>query len=65
MGVDVKVTSRADGQIKAGVAGQRIEHVIEETDAGGDVRTAGAVNVQRHLDSRLFGLAADLSGPAA
>ena len=56
--VDLEVAPAFQGQIEAGVPGQRAEHVVEEADAGCDLRPAGAVEAQLDLDRRLQGLAA-------
>ncbi len=58
--VHVQVAIGADGQVDHGVARDLVEHVVEESDAGGDVRGAGAVEVDGHLDPGLGGLPGDL-----
>jgi hypothetical protein len=47
-------------QVEARVAGQAVQHVIEEPDAGRHVGAAGPIQVQAEIDRRLAGLAADL-----
>jgi hypothetical protein len=44
------------------VARQQIQHVVEEADAGGDPLGGTAVEVQRHRDVGLAGLARQLCG---
>ena len=57
--VDLEVALACQGQVEAGVPGQRAEHVVEEADAGRDLGPAGAVEAQLDLDRGLQGLAAD------
>ena len=45
MGAGLEVAARLDAEVEAAVAGQQVEHVIEEADAG--VALAGAVAVER------------------
>src|SRR6185437_5640672 len=51
VGVDVGVALRPHGQVERAVLAQRVEHVVVEPDAGGDVGGAGAVDD----DLRLLG----------
>jgi hypothetical protein len=46
------------------VTGELFEHVIEKSNAGINVVNAIAIQIERHKDFRLFGLALD-SGDAA
>ncbi len=48
-----------DGEVERAVAGELVEHVVEERDAGGELRIAAAVEVERHADLRLPGVALD------
>ena len=38
------------------MAGKEREHVVEERDAGIDLRLTGAIDIQLELDLRLFGI---------
>ena len=51
--VDVEVAAGFDVQIEATVAGDLIEHVLEERQAGRDSRAPAAVDVDRDGDGRL------------
>ena len=55
MVIDVKVALRLHGQVDARMAGQQIQHVIEEADARLDFGRAGAVEIDRDLDVSLLG----------
>jgi len=54
--VDVQVSLAADLRIERAVLRQRLQHVIEEGDAGGDLRLAAAVEIDDHLQLRLLRL---------
>ena len=41
--VDLEVAPAFEDQIEAGVPGERAEHVVEEADAGRDLRPAAAI----------------------
>ena len=60
VGVAVDVAFRLDGEVEEGVAGERLQQVIEHADAGGDLVLAAAVEVEGERDVGLFGLAGDL-----
>ncbi len=45
MVVDMEIANRLHGDVNARMAGQQVEHVVEEADAGGNVGHAGAVEV--------------------
>ena len=62
MGINVQIALHLDIQIDERVPGQKMEHVIEEPDAGGDVSLAGAIEVDADADLRFVGLAVDLGG---
>ena len=64
VGVDVGVALGLDRQVDQRVPGERVEHVVVEADAGGDVGAAGAVEVELDEDLRLLGLPLDPGGPA-
>jgi hypothetical protein len=57
--VNVKVPFGGDGEIEGPVASDQIEHVIEETDAGGDLGLTAAVETEADADIGLGGLAMD------
>ena len=59
MRIDVEVAFGVDRKVDQAVAGEQIEHVVEEPDAGARRGLAGAVEVQRQADLRLFGDARD------
>ena len=59
VGVDVGVALGLDGQVDQRVPAERVEHVVVEADAGGDVGAAGAVEVDLDEDLRLLGLPLD------
>ena len=58
--IDVQVALRSDRQVAGRVLGQQRQHVIEEADAGGDLRLAGAVEIQFQLDRGFRRLAVDV-----
>ena len=55
--VDMEVALGLDGEVDEAVAGDLLEHVVEEADAGRDLGTAGAVEVDADRDVGLLGLA--------
>src|SRR5262249_10921875 len=59
VGAGLEVTLGLELQPQAAVAGEELEHVVEEADAGGDLGVA-AVQGQLQADLRLLGLAVDL-----
>ena len=58
--VDVEVAGGAGREVDERVAGELVEHVVEEADAGLVVVPAGAVEVERDRERGLGGLAGDL-----
>jgi len=62
--VDVQVALGLDGQVEQAVLGELVQHVVEEPDAGGDVRLAGAVEVYLDQDAGLARGALDSADPA-
>ena len=61
--VDVGVALGLHGEVDQRVPGERVEHVVVEPDAGGDVGAAGAVEVDLDEDLGLLGLPLDACGP--
>ena len=57
--LDLDVALGAHGQVEAGVAAERGEHVVVERHAGVDVDDAGAVEVELDDDVGFLGLAFD------
>jgi hypothetical protein len=57
--VDVQVARGLDLEVDQPVAGDLVEHVVEEADAGGELGRAAAVEVDAHADLRLGGVAPD------
>src|SRR5690606_40331009 len=57
--VDVHVALALDVQIDQPVAGDLVEHVLEEGHADGEVRLAGAIEIDRRLDAGFQGVAFD------
>ena len=57
--IDVQVALGLERDVDQGVAGQLLQHVVEEADAGGDVIGASAVEIDGRLDLRLLGGAID------
>ena len=57
--VHLQVALGADAQVQQAVAGDLLEHVLEERQAGGELGAAGAVQRQFDLDARLARLALD------
>ena len=57
--IDVQIALSLDADIDPRMPGQKIEHVVEKPDPGGDRRRAGAVEIDGDLDVGLLGLARD------
>ena len=57
--VDMQIALGLDRDVDARMPRQQIEHVIEEADAGRDLRAAGAVEIDFDLDVGFLGLALD------
>ncbi len=55
--VDVQIAVARDVEVDQPVAGDLVEHVVEEADAGGKLGSPRAVKVQGHTDLRLVGVA--------
>ena len=59
--VHVEIALRLDGEVQQAVARQRLEHVVEEADAGLDLRLAPPVEVDPDEEIGLLGRPADLA----
>ncbi len=62
--VHLEVAVDAQVEVHAGVERQRVEHVVEEADAGRDLRAAGAVDDESRVDGGLARGARDGRAPA-
>ena len=58
--VDMEVTLRLQRDVDQGMAGELLDHVVEEADTGRDVELPRAVEVDRRLDPGLLRLPVDL-----
>ena len=63
--VDVQIALGLDRNVDARVPRQEVEHVVEEADAGCNVRDTLAVEIDRDLDVGLLGGALDRALAAA
>jgi hypothetical protein len=61
MRVDVQIALGFDVQVHHAVARHLVEHVLEERDAGGELRHASPVQVELDADLRLLGVSAGLA----
>ncbi len=61
--VDVQVAFATQGKCKSTMTRDLLQHVIEETDAGGDVLRAVGVQVDGQANARLAGVALHGCGP--
>jgi hypothetical protein len=60
--IDVQIALGLDVEVDQAMAGNLVEHVVEETDAGRELGGAGAVDVQAHPDLGFVGFAGDIGG---
>jgi hypothetical protein len=60
--VDMQVALGLDLQVEAAVAREALQHMVVETDAGGDRRGAGPVEIDPDPDLGLLRLADHFSG---
>ncbi|KIT81814.1 hypothetical protein QT20_00235, partial [Staphylococcus aureus] len=60
--IDMEVAIRLHRDVDARMAGQEVEHMVEEADPGRNRGHACSVEVDRHLDVGLLGLALDGCG---
>jgi hypothetical protein len=58
----MQVASGLDVQVDEAMTRDLVQHVVEETDAGGQLGLAGAVQIDAHEDLGFFGVAANFSG---
>jgi hypothetical protein len=58
----VQVALGVDVQVDQAVAGDLVQHVVEEGHAGIQLLLAGAIQVDRNADLRLVGIADDFGG---
>jgi uncharacterized protein YqfA (UPF0365 family) len=61
--VDVGVANGADLQVDQAMAGELVEHVVEERHACGHLAAAAAIEVEPHAHIGLTGNAMDLTDP--
>src|SRR5947209_13807832 len=59
MHVDVEVAFGADLEVNAGMAGDLLQHVVEEADSRRNARRPGTVEADADRNCRLVGLARD------
>jgi hypothetical protein len=57
--IDIEVALGVKSEVEAAVVGEEFEHVIEKANAGRDGITAAAINGEREINLRLFGVAMD------
>jgi NaMN:DMB phosphoribosyltransferase len=60
--IDVSVAPGRDLQIEQAMAGELVEHVVEEGDAGVHLAATGAIEIQGHVNIGFAGDAMDLAG---
>jgi hypothetical protein len=61
--VHVQVTAALDREVDQSMPGERLEHVVEESDPAVYPRLAGAVEDEANVEVRLFGLSPDFADP--
>src|SRR2546423_14522740 len=61
--VHVEIAFGVQGEIERAVAGEKFEHMVEESDAGGDIVGAGAIDVEGGGDVCFGGGARDFRFP--
>ena len=59
--VDMQVSLRSNGEIHHSVSAYLLEHVVEESQACGDVALASSIDVEKYVDVGLFRCAVHLS----
>src|SRR5271165_1842742 len=63
--IHVEVTSGLQREVKAPVFAEQLQHVVEESDTGGNVVDARAFNAEGSANLRLLGITFDGSFPHA
>src|SRR6185295_8291906 len=63
MRVDMEITGARHFKIEQSVASKQVEHVIEESDTGCDLRSASAIEVDLNLHVSFSRCSSFLSGP--
>src|SRR5882762_7669080 len=63
--IHVQIAVGFETKVKATVPGKEFQHVIEESNAGGNLVLSAAIDVQREVDAGLVGVALDASLPHA
>ncbi|MNL30137.1 hypothetical protein D3C87_1518560 [compost metagenome] len=58
--VDMQVAAGLDFEVDHAMAGNLVQHVVEERHAGGQLLATGAIKIQRNADLRFRGIAGDL-----
>src|SRR6266478_3560900 len=61
--IDVQIALGVQRDVDEAVLGQLLEHVVEKTDPGRDLRGTAAVEIDPALDPRLFRVALDRRDP--
>jgi hypothetical protein len=57
--IDVQIALGVHGEIEEAMPADVVEHVIKETDARGHIHFTRAIQIDRQLDLRFLGIAAD------
>ena len=63
VGVDLEVAVGLHRQVKQSVASEGVEQVVQEPDAGLNVRPSGAVDIDGYFNACLAGLPFEMSAP--
>ena len=58
--IDVEISVGFEVEVEAAVLREKLEHVVEETNAGRDFVASPAVNAQARLDPSFLGIATNL-----
>ena len=62
MPIDLQISAGFDMEVQECVPGEELQHVVQETDAGGDFGLAAAIQFDRDLDIGFAGNAMNRSG---
>src|SRR5574343_18084 len=57
MGVDMQIAMSNDIEVDEAMAGNLVQHVVEERNTGGELALAGAIKVETHGNLRFEGIA--------